>query len=294
MPFRRGFKRRFRRGGFRRRTPLARVRRTWMLSQNLPCTWQELDFVPQTDVDCSHTLVYLSLVGNDDIQEKFSDRCTVKRIVGEFMFQPDPQASQFSTFQDYLAAVASFQPYARIGLVRQVLTSDQAAAKAPPDPLSPMDDYDLPEGQWKRVWDHYWPTNVGLRLGETQLNQVQLNFAVRNCDNVQTTGATDNDFVDGTGTINIETDCGDVSCFPCDQGDFTANDFSSTLSTHAPWRFRFDIKKSIPLRENQTLGFWLGFTSMLGFNAVQSGWADGTWAWNMSWAGHARTLIQMG
>lgn len=91
MAFRRNYKRGKRPFGYRRRAPLARVKRTWVQSLLLdPCDPQTIPLCVDVEAPCCTTRWEQVILDNAVLQSQFSDRARVVRIVGDVLIGLDP------------------------------------------------------------------------------------------------------------------------------------------------------------------------------------------------------------
>jgi len=248
MAFRRGSRRFSRRRSFRRR-PLARVRRTWHTGfQANICNLLELGLSGCGDQGNQDNRVHLILLSNADLESKWSDRATVKRIVGDLFWQPAVDNSPdpgVQTFNTYASGVYEYH----WGLYKQRISQVQPNGSLDLHPLTNSVDYS--EGEWLKTW-HGSP-NPDFEFTFSDIPTHDANFIV-NCGlDIHTTGFPDNDFTDGTGTINIETSCNpeDNQCHTCAQPGFNISGSQARIPKYK--HQHFDVRKSIPLRENECL-----------------------------------------
>lgn len=249
MAFRRKFRGRspfrFRRG----RRPVARVRRTWVTSL-VPTVCQPLEVALQDCGELLHSAAQARfvLMTQSLLQSKFSDRAKVVRIVGDLWMQPTWDDTVPSTCEAQFFAYISAYMQAFMGLRRY--EKNAAGFALTVDPLGSDTDYS--EAQWLRTWQHAWLPQNRLEVIPAHTTK---NCAIGICADTHTTGAPSNIFTEGTGDIDIETDCtvyGPVEC-SAEQDSMCV---LSALSP-SPWHQRFDLKKRIPLREDQELGLEL-------------------------------------
>jgi len=185
------------------------------------------------------------LVDNSLLEGSFSDRARVKRILGDLWFIPvyftadPPQTCAESFFAAYSFFVQSFLGLRKI----QVNNAGESLNVHPLD-----NDTDYSEAQWLKTWQHLWQprSEIGFTAEHTEKS-----CAAYVCPDVHTSGILDNDFVDGTGTINIETDCGDPATLQCEFTQDAICRYNTTFPT--AWHVHFDIKKTISMRENDQL-----------------------------------------
>lgn len=250
MAFRRTFRPRFRR--FRRRKPVARVRRSWITSL-VPTICQPL-IVPLPacvgENQFPTGMARIVLVDNNVLQSSFSDRAVVKRIVGDFWFIPTYDGTDPSDCNDAFAAAGNLFIQAFAGL-RKVNVNNNGESLT----VTPLvSDFDFSESEWLKTWQHLWAPKAELiYVGAHDVKSCSSAI----CPDVETTGLLDNTFTDGTGTINIETDCGDPIITECTSTQDPRCDGKVTFPP--PWHLHLDIRKSIPMRENEHLGLELEF-----------------------------------
>jgi len=245
VAFRRKF-RRFSRGrSFRRGPPVARVRRTWVTAL-LPtvCDFLEFALQPCGELHTGSAQTRFVLLPNSQLESQFSDRARVVRIVGDLIFQPTWDATVAGDCTgDFLAGLTGYGQ-AFMGLRKY--EKNAAGFALTVDPLGNTTDYS--EAQWLRTWQHFWVPRADVQFAASHTTK---SCAIGICADTHTTGAPDNILTDGTGTIDIETDCtvyGPVEC--------TATQDPACVETvgfPSVWHQRFDMKKRIPLREDQEL-----------------------------------------
>lgn len=286
MAFRRTRKTPFR----RRRSPMktfAKKRRTWVTSFNQDlCNVINQDF-NATEV-CQDVGVKLILISSSTLHNVFSDRARVVRVLGDLWLWPTitPDGSSFDKLA-IAAAGSQFQGF--VGLRRHDTNPLEIANESLnyiPRPLQSDSShdhaYDLSESQWKKTWQHTWfPSyRFGIQGFSAQFN---LSFPVQ-CNDVHTTGVGDNDFVDGTGTINIETTCNTPDCVACPQdlGDVAL--VGQMPGLPGPWHVHVDYRKPISLREDQELEIDMQVVSAFG-NAFQNVSVLALW-------GNVRSLLE--
>lgn len=275
MAWRRGSKR-FgkRRLGFGRRTPLARIRRTWFTGffGNI-CEPTQIAF----SGDCV-TNALITLLDNSNLELLFSDRASVKRVLGDLWFLPT-----FSNLTGDCATVVQavqLQQFNQLFVGLRRYERNQAGNTFPIDPLNLS--YDLSESQFRKTWQHCF-------LGANSV--ADLAYPMRNvataavCPDVHTTGLPDNSFTDGTGTIDIETTCNEDFCHPCPEDAFDVCKLEAW--SVRPWHLHLDVRRSIPMRENQELGLNIAFAQQFA-NVIA------TYSPVMQVFGNVRLLVQMG
>jgi len=234
-----------RRKSFSRKRPLARVRRTWLTSMNaLVCDPVEVPLGPCGEAPAPQK-GRIILVDNSVLESSFSDRASVKRIVGDLWFFPTYDGTDPFTCLESLTAAGSFFPQMFMGLRKLQTNANGDVLSA--DPM--VSDFDFSEAEWLRTWQHTWFPRLSTKY---VFPYTVHSCGVAICPDVHTAGLLDNDFVDGTGTINIETDCGDPESVSCTAEQ---DDRCEAIAKYPdPWHVHFDIKKSIALREWEELG----------------------------------------
>jgi len=242
MAFKKTFRRK-RSFGLRRK-PLARVRRTWHTEFNSNiCNIQEFELSGEECI----TRFDLGIVTNPNLESKFGDSAKVVRLLGDVWWNLDPKLT--GNFDDDVVRVGSTFGQLFLGL-RKVQMFDVAGGFQlyHPDPLAW--DFDMSESQWLRTWQHVWNPFDGYELNSSTFPPFALSMPVQ-CNEVKTSGLTDNDFTSGTGTINITTECHEPNCTACPQDAI----LGQSATVHAPrtWHWHIDLKKRIPLRENEAL-----------------------------------------
>jgi len=243
------FRKKFKTSRFRTfpRGKLARVRRTWHPAYNV--NWCDaVGFTPQWCVEGNAPTTNLQwlILDQPTLASQFSDRAKVTRIIGDLWlfnyFNDPPPASEFPTAMSY---ANTYQWFA--GLRRQEVNNNGTFL-----PLTPLEnDFDFSEGKWLKTW--------------RGLKQVQTSFGFLNgndftwqapvqCIDTHTDGVTDNILTDGSGTINIVTDCMTPTCFECPQTGMSFNGVSYE-NLYRPLHVRILYKGKVSLRENQQLAF---------------------------------------
>lgn len=273
----------------RRGAPLARKRKTWEQFNIDPCNPVLLEHCFLTEACCTD-VARIELLGNTALQAQFSDRCSVVRVLGDLWFTPT--FGSINSPQDildwiiYLNYVQEF-----LGLRRGEITSQQPQLPSL-DIWAPTFD-DLSEGQWFKTWQRLtdgqhqtefgaftslasgWTTTAPVRTSDTHTYIVP---GTPSC----------NIFASGGGDLCIETTTED-DCVDCgqslDAGQISFSTGSGRLV--APWHVHIDVKKRIPLRENQGLYLVYNSRHFAGAPPVQ---ADSYTAIR----GNVRTLIEMG
>lgn len=270
MAFRRGFRGRRRPSFGRRRAPLARVRRTWLTSIN--ATVCDVQVIP-LQVEACTTLFKIQILDNSLLESTFSDRARVRRVLGDLWFNIDPALG--SDNDENFSRLASAIGQIFLGL--RVGEETQLGASASPDPL--QFDYDLSESRWLKTWQHSWNPFDNFEVELESFSTAPQTVTGGVCSDVHTTGAPDNIFTSGTGTIDIETDC-TQDCITCTQPSTTPRSFVH-LRANRVWHLHVDVRKRIPCRENQTL-------YLMGDVASPNPFSD----FNLLWWGNIRTLVE--
>jgi len=264
---------------------MARKRRTWIQMNIDPCEPIELDHCVNNDGCCTNK-AGLELVGQTTLQDKFSDRCSVRRILGDLWFQPRlgtvTGVADIVPWLQYLSEVQEFLGL-RVGEV-----NSQSATAPLYDIWDPAFD-DLSEGQWKKTWQRYNELANVFGSGANNALSFDLNLPA---SDVHTTGSTIpgakscSTLASGSGSICIDTS---IDCETCPQG-IDANAITYTYaqaSSPRAWHVHIDFKRRIPLRENQVL--YLVYNSR--HYMPTSPPADDSFT---SIYGNVRTLIEMG
>lgn len=263
--FKRGFKR-----------PVARVRRTWITSVNATlCNVQSVPLVGCSELPDQNRF-RIVIVNNTVLEDKFSDRATLVRIVGDLWLDPVWDAVPDTTCDDQFGVTASAYTQMFVGLRRFEVNSLGAALVV--DPLD--SDADLSESQWLKTWQHTWFPHGGTLYTPTYTSH---GCGVSVCADTHTSGALSNDFVDGTGTIEIETTCNDPVTTTCDavQDSLCQQQFDYPQ----PWHLHLDVKKRVPMREDQEVA--LEFQSVAPWAANPSAGSP-----RFEWWGNLRALLQ--
>jgi hypothetical protein len=192
----------------------------------------------------------LILLDNTSLQGIFSDRCRVKRIVGDIWWrgvwgnpsQDPPQAA----VDEYV--IDSWQCF--IGL-RKDETSNALPFGLKYSPM--LNDEDFSEAEWIKTWQK---ANVGRQIkNESFTDFSNFTFPIWRND-THTTGAPKNILADGSGIIEVVT-TGESDCIPCENTGVQTDAIGITLGT--VHHFHIDHRRSISLRENEQLMLQLGF-----------------------------------
>lgn len=282
------FRKRFPKRRFFRTKNLARKRRTWAQLSIDPCAAVELPHCLPID-GCCTDIARLELLGNQQLQDLYSDRCSVVRILGDLWFaQNMGTVTGVADITAWLAYLNASQEF--IGLRKGEITSQQ--------PIPPSLDVwdtafdDLSEGKWFKTWQRFSDAASNITFGQGANNSSAFSIFVPVATNDTHTfivpGTTAcNALAGGTGDICIETDT-DIDCVECPQSitpdQIQWNTASATLIR--PWHVHFDVKKKISMRENEVL--YLNYN--LRHYGGQPPFADSF----STIFGNVRTLIEMG
>jgi len=252
----------FRRRPFNRRTfipkrrgpPLARVRRTWFSSflhnicDPVPLPLQSClsEGDPENDLR-------IILVDQTTLQDQFSDRARVRRIVGDIWYY----GTFLTPLQDLAAAIAAdsaLDTFQNFTGLRKDETSFGQPFGTPYEPM--LNDFDFSEAEWIKTWQTAQANVLDRSVGAASIAGV--NFPVAE-SNVSTTNAAcvgQNNFVTGTGTICVETTT-DVNCYNCENTAVPINN----VHGRAPrlHHFHIDHRRPIRLRENEQLMLQMAF-----------------------------------
>jgi len=273
------------------RAKLARRRKTWQQFNIDPCNPVILEHCVPEDGCCTDKAA-LELLGNQQLQDLYSDRASVVRVLGDLWFCPNMGTITAPIdIREWLGWLGDAEHF--LGLRRGEITSQQ-----PTMPLADIWDNafdDLSEAQWMKTWQHLDRAlnNFEYNDATTLASTFGWQFPVSQADTHTfvvpgTTGC--NNFASGTGNICIETtDVGEFECVSCDQGfDQGAINFTGVkLAAPRMWHVHLDVKKRIPLRENQ--GLYLVY-NLRHYSAAPPPAEDSF----TSIFGNVRTLIEMG
>lgn len=248
MAFRKNFRgRRYPRSRLPR-AKLAKVRRTWLTSFNAT-TCNALDIVGK-DCETGPTQLRFILIDNDTLEDGFSDSATCRRILGDLWFSPTWDDTVVDDCNNNFLAVISSYFQMFVGLIKyQTNAADEILNYNPI-----FSDFDLSEAKWLKTWQHIWTPAAEINFIEPYN---VAGCAAYVCPDTHTTGLLDNNFVNGTGTINIETDCSDPVTISCEAAQGAHCNQSAKYPI--PWHVHFDIKKNIKLTENNGLAFDVDF-----------------------------------
>jgi len=278
---RRTFRPKFHRGS-RSRSPVAHVRRTWIQSLLVdPCDPQLIPICDGNDGEpgCCTTRWEQVLVDNQVLEDKFSDRATVVRSIGDVLIALDPRIGGISGGEVYTRlAAAAGSLY--VQLIKRPVDKD-GNSELPPDIWDSSSVIEaFSEGKAMKTWWHHWNPfdqfgfNTSLFRGAFQTSAIQHEFQDCSGDTVGLWGA-------GTapGTMSIGSSAPDCipdtpveplklagNCVECGEIDlFNAGVGSDTyvLRGLPAWRFKFDLKKHISLREDEQLSLDFQFRSQI-------------------------------
>lgn len=235
---------------------------------------------------CCTELSKIILLSNQELQDLYSDRATVVRLLGDLWFYPNN--GSISSIPDLLgweAYVSQAQCF--LGLRSGEISSQDQTATF--DIWDQAHD-DLSEGRWRKTWQHLFTLTPQFMAGVNQDSSFDLNLPV---GDTHTTGSTIpgakacSSLASGSGQICIDTD---IECEACPQG-ITAGQiqFSSTGGRHpGPWHVHLDVRKRFPMRENQEL--YLMFNARHYATSAPTNVEEGFW----SIYGNVRILTEMG
>ena len=270
----------------RHRAPLARKRRTWITSLRTGCTPLIVPWDPGQE-SCA-VLSKFILVDNALLESGFSDRATVRRILGDLWFIPTYEFT--GQYQDDYVQLSGAYWATHLGLLRKPLgRATTSSALQTPVYIPSQVDFDYSEAEWLKTWQHQWWPAQGQALELVVQPAGSHVIGVSQCNDVHTTGLPDNSFVDGTGTINIETDCMTPTCFDCEVTNSNVIQTNASAKIPDPWHVHFDIQKRIPMREDQELYLMLDWHL---YTVPAQPLANP--GWNMAVTGGIKTVIEMG
>lgn len=244
----------FRRSFRPRPKNIARKRRNWSQFSIDPCDPLVVPQCEPNDTLCCSELAKFVLLSNQELQDLYSDRCTVVRLLGDLWFQPVigsvTSAADLQAWMQYLRDRQSF-----LGLRSGEISSiDQTASF---DIFDTTNHDDLSEGRWRKTWQFFSSSYVGATAssGTSFASSFDLNIPVAD---VHTTGSTIpgakscSSLTSGTGFICVDSS---IDCQACPQGiDLGDINFGvSSFQGPSPWHVHLDVKKRFPMRENQEL-----------------------------------------
>lgn len=305
------FRKRFtKRRSFRRRgQPLARKRVNWFNSyDNNLCS--DLDLFPPCDdpeVDgtfsCCTPLALLTLVNNSTLEQDYSDRARVVRMIGQLwlgldftnsindfatlIFAHGPPFTTVETAQATNTYLSFLNAYMRVGLWKTAIGHDDAG-QAIFVGLNPMTDYTYTEGQWKHVWEHAWVPQRTDGFGQTGPGF----FVPSGCCSVVTGEYSAPDILDGTTvpltetSLDIQTEC--QPCAGTAPADAQLTGVGFQFKYPAAWHLAWDRKFKIPLRENEQLMLSIGWRATPNSTSIQGVLRQPT----LQMFGGIRTLLQ--
>jgi len=257
-------RRTFRRRTSFRRTRNAKKRYTWVTSFLPSCEPTNLPFVDcgDEDADPADNPFRIILFTNSGLQERFSDRVTVVRSVGRMWIRPfynpttvlppDPTPAQV------FAAVANEQSEWLMGLRKEQVTYDTTGPVQPITPSFLRDNLVLPDVQdfSEARWIRTWHRRQYQRFSSSQEVTIA-GTPIGVCSDVHTTSGgipPVNEFTDGNGTFEVETDCEIVG-----QPTTQATRQVTTIEATPDIVFSLSWRKRIPLRENEQLSLILNY-----------------------------------
>jgi len=255
------FKRKFRKGprsSFRRHgRPLARVRRTWIESVIIdPCSPQQIPLLSNLD-GCVTTRWEQVLVNNQVLQDQFSDRASVKRILGNLQVA-------FAVLQgatdpnDVYLRLATATGSLFVQLIKRPIDA-AGQTELPPDiwnTSSVISGYS--EAKALKTWWHHWNAYdaFSTEAGATTVDGTVNTFGI--APRLHICGTTDSACVtitDGTldPVVGVRLDAECVACGSLDMSTVSLVGNNGALRTPRVWNFAFDVRKSIALREDEQL-----------------------------------------
>lgn len=277
------FRKKFRKFSRRRRgQPIARKRVTWFESYNNNLCSGPDEFTrcaTENPEECCTSLASLTLVNNDTLEQQFSDRLRVIRLVGnlwinvnyaelfdqyaEVLFGHAAPFSVLEQTQSTALALSWLQTYLRVAISKVAVGRDGAGQQIWLG-LNPLTPVTFSEGQWKWIWEHAWNP-----VQERNFQQTGPGFYTNpGCCPIITGEFSPPDILDGTtvpltGTdLEIETDCQPCAGTPPGDGQFIAGVYGTKMPNW--WKLSFDKKVSIPMRENERLLLQLGWKTFDG------------------------------
>lgn len=282
------------RKNFRRRGNLARKRLNWHQFNIDPCEALEIPFCEATDGCCTDQ-AKLVLLSNEELQDLYSDRATVVRLLGDLWIQPLPgTVATVEQLSDWILWMQAYQSF--VGLRKGEVSSQTDTATFDIWDSTIPDRDDLSEGRWLKTWQHLSTQGFEQSLGQNLASGWTATMPVADID-VHTTAGTPgveacSPMASGTGNICIET-TGDVDCVDCGQALTLGQIAFSSATVRQPqsWHIHFDVKKKIPMRENEELYLMMNWRHFAPTPATLVGLIDtGFWAVR----GNIRILTSMG
>lgn len=292
-------KKTFRRSFRPRGAPLARKRRTWIQSLLVdPCEPELVALCNPDDQTCCTTRFVQVVVENSLLQERFSDRATVRRILGNLQVEFNPDLAGAPDVDGQYARLAAAFGSLYVQLIKRSINST-GDAELPPEiwnSTSVIEGYS--ESRALKTWWHHWFSNdvFELELGANQA-AVQTQWVwkpqLQMCLVPADACISPNQLTNGNGytwEVNGQHADGVIltgECTSC--GEYNPSQVVNTGKLKLPriWNFAFDIKKRIALREDEQLVLDFQFRSP--FNSLISG---GTNASIGVQAGGIKTLLE--
>jgi len=135
---------------------VAHVRRTWIQSLLLdPCEPHEFPLCNPPEVCCT-TRFGIVLVDNQVLEDKFSDRASAVRILGNVLIGFDPDVSSGPSAGDIYARLAAASGDMFVQLLKRPIDAT-GAAELPPDIWDTSSVIDgFSESKAKKTWWHHW------------------------------------------------------------------------------------------------------------------------------------------
>jgi len=264
--FKRNYKRGKRPSNFRRRAPLAHVRRTWIQSRLLdPCSPDIIPLCLPQDSCCTTRFNYVVMT-NSVLQSKFSDRAVVKRILANLLFGWDIRLGSDCAENYNRMTAAGGVLYWQ--LIKRPIDRN-GNTELPPeiwDSSSQIDGFS--ESKALKSGFHYWNPFDNFKLVSGSFSGAQQTYGFQNkltnCSGDNACFGIVMDTGTGTGgalptcddlvTPPVEGICLESDCAAC--GEFDAGvitDCHQQLSTPHSWNFKLDHRRGIALREDEDL-----------------------------------------
>jgi len=270
------------------RSKLARKRRTWMQFNIDPCEPLEVPFCTPNDGCCTEQAKVV-LLSNQELEDLYSDRCSVVRLLGDLWFFPRPGTiTSQENLQEWIQYMQAYQAF--VGLRRGEISDVDSTASFD---IWAQNFDSLSEAQWMRTWQHVSHENFEQMVGNNLASGWTGTFPVRGSDTHTTFAGTNPEacsvLTSGTGNICIQTDMED-DCLDCGQAlDLGQIGMASATARYpSAWHIHIDVKKKIAMRENQELYLMVNFRhfGQAGALPVDEGF------WQIR--GNVRPLIEMG
>lgn len=248
------------------------------------CDPQEVPLCSPDDEVCCTTRFVEVILENQVLQDKFSDRAAVRRILGNLQIGFNPDLAGAADVDEQYTRLSAAQGSLYVQLLVRPVNSN-GDAELPPDIWNATSVIEgFSESKAKKTWWHHWNPFSGFRLqtGSTVVNPYQpqgvfprmvdcATQAIDQCVEPQ-------DLTSGTGKtwqtapvpggFNLSGECDDCG----DPIDLSAGVFIGDLHAPSHWNFQFDVKKRIALREDEQLildfQFRSPFTSIIGPSAA--------------------------